>query len=154
MQKKYLAAILFIILCIVLNVLFAGALMQKTNEPVNNIKPLEPTVRMVSSFLPNATIEQSILSTSYNLVITNVDANYTSNTFLITILNNGSSQITLSSILVNGYSSTMENNIVIPSKNCATLLVDLNDEIVLLRTYEIQVYSLDGNSATFFKVCC
>jgi archaellum component FlaF (FlaF/FlaG flagellin family) len=152
MQKKYLA-IIFITFCILLNIIFAGALIQKTDDSAADGKT--PTVSLVYSFPPNTTITNAASSsaTPEKIVITDVQANDTSGTFLVTILNNDSAQTTISDVSVNGNSAKIENSIVIPPKACAALLVSLNDEIVPLKTYEIQVESLEGDSAAFYKVC-
>jgi archaellum component FlaF (FlaF/FlaG flagellin family) len=164
MQKKILA-IFLIIFCIILSIILAGVLMRKTDDSANTGKNASmPTVRMIYSF-PANTSSSNILSSQSNtnesssllnpkkLVITDVQSDYTSDTFLVTVINNGSSQTILTDVLVNGYSAKIENELVIPPNSCAVLLVRFNGEIVFLRTYEIQVKSLEGNSATYFKVC-
>ncbi len=155
MQNKKLV-IFLIILCAFLNILVAGVLMQKTDDSSNVGKATsEPTARMIYSFPSQSTANtSSSLATSEKLVITNVQSNDTSDTFLVTILNNGPSHITITDVLVNGYSVKIENKIVISPNSCDALLVTLNDEIVFLRTYEIKVQSLEGYSAIFYNVCC
>jgi len=163
MQKKNLG-IFFIILCVFLNIIFAGALIQKPGDSANDAQNAsEPTVRMVSSFPLNTTFANilssqfttnasSFISDPEKLIITNVESNLTSNTFLVTILNNGSSQIIITDVLVSYHSAEIEDEIVIPPNACAVLLVNLNDEIVFLRTYEIKVQSSEGYYTTFFDV--
>jgi archaellum component FlaF (FlaF/FlaG flagellin family) len=102
-----------------------------------------------SQFTTNAS---SFISDPEKLIITNVESNLTSNTFLVTILNNGSSQIIITDVLVSYHSAEIEDEIVIPPNACAVLLVNLNDEIVFLRTYEIKVQSSEGYYTTFFDV--
>jgi len=150
MQKKYLAIIL-LVTCVCLNIIFAGALVQKSSDLAGDGQKNTPTVRMVYSF-PTKTAP--INETPEKLQITSVECNYTSDTFLVTILNQGSTEATITEVQVDGSQANIEDNIVIPSDMCGELLVSFNNEIVPMKTYEIQVFSIAGDSAFFYKVCC
>jgi hypothetical protein len=165
MQQKRLM-VLLIVSSVFLSVTFAGVLTQKTDDSADDITDaIAPTVQLAYSFSSNTTIINCLSSQSPNtnasspvltpekLTITGVQSNEASDTLLVTVLNNGSSQTIISDVSVNGFSANKENEIVLPPNSYTVLLVSLHEKMVFLRTYEIQLQPFEGDSTIFFKTC-
>jgi archaellum component FlaF (FlaF/FlaG flagellin family) len=152
MQKLLVTTL---ILC-TLSILFAGALLQESNQSNDNQREVaESSARMVSSHPIGKTEGYTSVSLNSNhedLIITNVESNCTSNTFLVNILNNGSTQTKITDILVNYQSINIEGTIVIQPNSYAVVLVSLNYELIFLRTYEIKIQTSEGVSGETFYV--
>ncbi|MGD6852033.1 MAG: hypothetical protein ACQCN6_08245 [Candidatus Bathyarchaeia archaeon] len=164
MQQKRLV-ILLVITSVFFSILFAGVLTQKTDDSADEINnAFAPTVQLAYSFPSNTTITACLSSpssttntssalTPEKLTITSVQLNEESDTFIVTVLNNGPSQSIISDVSVNEVSAYIENEIAMPPNSYTVLSVSLHEQMRFLRTYEIQLQSLDGDSATFFKTC-
>lgn len=162
MQKENLA-IIAIISTIIISFVFAGILTQDTSVDDTN-SAITPTAHMVYSFPSNTTNTNSLpsqsttnassnSSTPEKLVIADVQTNDESDILLFTVLNNGSSQTILSDISVEGHSVNIENMIALPPNAYTVISITLNEKLTFLRTYEIQLQTLEGDSAVFFKTC-
>jgi len=144
-----------LILC-TLSILITCALLQKSNySNYNQRDTAESSAQMVAYRPINKTESYTSVSSISNhkeLIITNVESNCTSDTFLVNILNNGSTQTKITDVLVNSQSINLEGTIVIQPSAYAEVLVSLNYELEFLRTYEIKVQTSEGVSEETFYV--
>lgn len=145
MLLKNKVAIICLVSCIV-SILFVGSLGPNSNYSSSEGEKLsESNVKMVSSYPTNNTSFSSIAAHE-KLFITNVEANCTSDSFLVNIVNNGSTPTTITEVSVNYTPVNSEDKLVILPNTNALLLLNLNEELLFLRTYYIKIQTLEGFS--------
>jgi hypothetical protein len=165
MRKTLLATI---ILSVVLNIIFVGVLVQKTDNSDNDVYVNIPTPKVLvepvssssqtdnpnNSSMPDttATTNSSFNENTEKLAITNVQANLSAGTLLATVSNGGSSKITITDIFVDYYAAKLENQTVIPANSSIKLLLTFADGIIFRGTYEIKIVTLEGYSTEYFKL--
>ena len=167
MQKNLLVFIV-IILAVVLNVVFVGVLVQEKDsagESAFHVASLEVAVKItpfsstsnLSNLLtvPFVSLSNSSFSPSTEkLTITRVEENLCSSTFIVTVSNNDSQNVTIDSIFVNYYSAKFENKIIIPAISNVNLLFTFSEGITFGHTYEIRILSTEGFSTNYYKTIC
>ncbi len=132
MNRKYVTIIILIVFAIVLTSLVVGILV---------FQPSQDTTKA-----------SSIKDPTNPLAITNVQGKAGSSSFLISVYNNGSSDITITVAYVNGCQINIGKEIPIQANSNVTLVLNLTKPIVFRSTYQITILSSDGFSSTFYKM--
>ncbi len=166
--RKNLLAFLIIITVLVLSVVSVGVLVQETDSAGDgafHFASLEVAVKLIphsstsdlSNLLsvPSARLSDSSFSPSTEkLAIARVEENVSSSTFVVTVSNDGSQNVSIDSILVNYNSAKLENEIIMPAFSSVNLLFTFSEGISFGHTYEIRILSAEGLSANYFKIMC
>jgi hypothetical protein len=86
------------------------------------------------------------------LTITNVQVNASSGAFLVSVLNNGSSDLTITAVYVNDDPLNLEKDIAIPTNSNISLILTLTRGIIVGNTYQIRLLSSEGCSSIYYIV--
>ncbi len=167
-MRKNLLAFLLVIIVLVLNVVLVGVLVletDRTGDGAFHVASLEVAVKLIphssTSDLSNLLIvpsaglsESSFFKGTEKLAIIRVEENLNSSTFVVTVSNNDSQNVSIDSIFVNYRSAKLENKIIIPAISCVNLLFTFSEGMAFGHTYEIRIISAEGFSANYFKIMC
>jgi hypothetical protein len=162
MRKNLLAFL------IVLNVVLVSVLVQETDRTEDGAHHF-PSLEVAVKLIPNSSASDlsnllSVTSSSFSdssfspspekLAITMVKENVRSSTFVVTVSNDDSQNVSIDSIFVNYYSAKIENKVIIPAFSSVNLLFTFSEGIEFGHTYEIRILSAEGFSADYFKIIC
>jgi hypothetical protein len=168
LMRKNLLAFLIVIIILVLNVVLVCVLVQETDgtrDGAYHFPSLEVAVKSIprsstsdlSNLLsvPSSSFSDSSFSPSpEKLAITRVEENVSSSTFVVTVSNDDSQNISIDSIFVNYCSAKLENKVIIPAFSSVNLLFTFSEGIAFGHTYEIRILSAEGFFANYFKIMC
>ena len=155
MHKKYLAVISLIVFAFILNAAVLGTLVSQpktqSSDTIAQDSASKVTVSVNSTSLTSSSMNSSLASAG-KLTITNVAANWTAGSFLVSISNDNSSQKAIANLFVNNYSANLENNIGVPGNSSIKLLVTLTDGVIFGQTYQIRLLSSEGQSEIYYEI--
>ena len=157
MRKKYLTFIILIAFAFILNIVFLGILVSQPPTQ-NNVSTIvdDPASKIIVSVIPTYLTPTATNSSSSprtdKLAITNVQANLTAGSFLVSISNNDSSQIAITNVFVNNYPANLEKDIAVQGNSNIKLLLTLTDGIIFGQTYQIRFLSSEGQSAVYYEI--
>ena len=167
MSKKDLTLIILITIAVVLNSLVLGMLVSPSSVQ-NAATVTSPSPTTFSSTgpspTPSVTATPSPIPYSVNipspslspntdkLTITNVQTNASAGTFLVSVLNSGSSDIVITGVYVNGYLLNLEEDVAIPTNSNISLILTLTRGITAGNTYQIRLLSSEGCSSIYYII--
>lgn len=158
-MRKNLPLIIFVF-AVVLNVTVLGLLATESstqNSDAANVADLTPkvlvsTIPSAPLIAPNSTSNISLSSSTDKLTITSVQVNESADTLLVSVYNNGSSELAITNVCVNNYTVNLEKSIAITANSNIKLLLTLTDGITFANTYQIKLLSSEGYSATYYEI--
>jgi hypothetical protein len=167
MSKKDLTLIILITIAVVLNSLVLGMLVSPSSVQ-NAATVTSPSPTTFSSTgpspTPSVTATPSPIPYSVNipspslspntdkLTITNVQTNASAGTFLVSVLNSGSSDIVITGVYVNGYLLNLEEDVAITANSSISLILTLTRGITVGNTYQIRLLSSEGCSSIYYII--
>lgn len=167
MSKKDLTLIILITIAVVLNSLVLGMLVSPSSVQ-NAATVTSPSPTTFSSTgpspTPSVTATPSPIPYSVNipspslspntdkLTITNVQTNASAGTFLVSVLNSGSSDIVITGVYVNGYLLNLEEDVAITANSSISLILTLTRGITAGNTYQIRLLSSEGCSSIYYII--
>jgi hypothetical protein len=167
MSKKDLTLIILITIAVVLNSLVLGMLVSPSSVQ-NAATVTSPSPTTFSSTgpspTPSVTATPSPIPYSVNipspslspntdkLTITNVQTNASAGTFLVSVLNSGSSDIVITGVYVNGYLLNLEEDVAITANSSISLILTLAGGITAGNTYQIKLLSSEGSSSIYYII--
>ena len=170
MSIKYPTLIILIIIAVILNSLVLGILVSQsfTQKPTDSttidnhypntlnstLPSTSPSVTSTPSPAPySVNIPRPYLSPNNdNLAITNVQVNASAGSFLVSVINNGSSELSITSVFVNDCSIKLEKDITMPANSNKILLLTLIKGITIGGTYQIRLVSSEGCSSIYYII--
>jgi hypothetical protein len=167
MSKKDLTLIILITIAVVLNSLVLGMLVSPSSVQ-NAATVTSPSPTTFSSTgpspTPSVTATPSPIPYSVNipspslspntdkLTITNVQTNASAGTFLVSVLNSGSSDLAITGVYVNGYLLNLEEDVAITANSSISLILTLTRGITVGNTYQIRLLSSEGCSSIYYII--
>ena len=170
MSKKYLTLMILITIAVILNSSALGILVSQSfaQEPtdsatfdnkypniLNSTTP-SPSPSATSTPAPvpySISIPSPYLSPNNDeLAITNVQVNASSGSFLVSVINNGSSQLAITTVFVNDCPIKLEKEITMPANSNKILLLTLIKGITVGSTYQIRLVSSEGCSSMYYII--
>ncbi|MCX6644709.1 MAG: hypothetical protein NT043_05845 [Candidatus Bathyarchaeota archaeon] len=167
MSKNDLTLIILITIAVVLNSLVLGMLVSPSSVQ-NAATVTSPSPTTFSSTGPSPTPyvtatpspipysvnipSPSLSPNTDKLTITNVQTNASAGTFLVSVLNSGSSDIVITGVYVNGYLLNLEEDVAITANSSISLILTLTRGITVGNTYQIKLLSSEGSSSTYYII--
>jgi hypothetical protein len=167
MSKKDLTLIILITIAVVLNSLVLGMLVSPSSVQ-NAATVTSPSPKTLSSTIPSPTPSvtatpspmpysvnipsPSLSPNTDKLTITNVQTNASAGTFLVSVLNSGSSDLAITGVYVNDYPLNLEKDIAIPTNSNISLILTLTRGITVGNTYQIRLLSSEGCSSIYYII--
>jgi hypothetical protein len=167
MSKNDLTLIILITIAVVLNSLVLGMLVSPSSVQ-NAATVTSPSPTTFSSTgpspTPSVTATPSPIPYSVNipspslspntdkLTITNVQTNASAGTFLVSVLNSGSSDLAITGVYVNGYLLNLEEDVAITANSSISLILTLTRGITVGNTYQIRLLSSEGCSSIYYII--
>ena len=170
MSKKYPTLIILITIAVILNSLVLGVLVSQsfTQKPTDSttidnhysntlnstIPSPSPSVTSTPSPVPySVNIPSPYLSpNNYKLAITDVQVNASAGSFLVSVINNGSSELSIKYVFVNDCPIKLEKDITMPANSNKILLLTLIKGITVGSTYQIRLVSSEGCSSIYYII--
>ncbi len=167
MSKNYLTLIILITIAVILNSLVLGMLVSQSFAQ-NATTVASPSPKTLSSTIPSPTPSvtatpspmpysvnipsPSLSPNTDKLTITNVQVNASAGTFLVSVLNSGSSDLAITDVYVNDYPLNLEKDIAIPTNSNISLILTLTGGITVGNTYQIRLLSSEGCSSIYYII--
>jgi hypothetical protein len=167
MSKKDLTLIILITIAVVLNSLVLGMLVSPSSVQ-NAATVTSPSPKTLSSTIPSPTPSvtatpspmpysvnipsPSLSPNTDKLTITNVQTNASAGTFLVSVLNSGSSDLAITGVYVNGYLLNLEEDVAITANSSISLILTLTRGITVGNTYQIRLLSSEGCSSIYYII--
>jgi hypothetical protein len=168
MSKNYLVLIILVTIVVILNGLALGMLTSQsstqnaTNDDRHSSNTLSsstipsptPSVTATLSPMPYSVDipSPSLSPTTDKLTLTNVQVNASADTFLISILNSGPSDLAITNVYLNDFPLSLEKDIAIPTNSNTSLILTLTGGITVGNTYQIRLLSSEGSSSTYYII--
>jgi hypothetical protein len=165
MSRKHLIINVLTVIAVVLNSLILGVLVSQTQQltsvssgipkTLNNASPSPtPSITSAPSPLPySIDIPNPSHSSSTNkLTVTNVKVNASEENFLVSVLNSGLIDLTITAIYIDDYPSHLEKNITVPANSSINLYLAFEEEITTGKTYQIRFLTSLGSSSDYYII--